>query len=71
MKQDVVRTGTLNNFHYIIFRSEPHWFRAEIFDSNGNSQGTTWAFYTIKKAWDEAIECIAVYFSAIKEDTKP
>ena len=61
MQQDVVRTGTLEGHHYVIHRTDPHWFKAEIFDGNGQSEGTTCFQYTIKKAWSDAIEFIAIY----------
>lgn len=61
--QDIVRTGTCENHHYVIYRTEPHWFRADVYGASGKMCGTTRHQYTIKKAWSDAIAFIAVYLS--------
>ena len=61
--KDIVRTGTCSNHHYIVFRVEPHWFRAEIYNAKGCPKGTTGFRYTIKESWSDAIGYIAVYLA--------
>ena len=64
--KDVMRTGTCSNNHYVVFRVEPHWFKTEIYNAQGCSRGITQYQYTVKEAWSDAIEYIAVYLAKEK-----
>ena len=65
-QKDVMRTGTYRNHHYIVFRTDPHWFKTEVYNAQGCSRGITQYRYTVKDAWADAIEYIALYLAKEK-----